>query len=154
MESSREPRALIVPPDGGRLVEAMGEQIRIKLGVEETAGSLGMYVMDVPPGGGPPLHYHDREAEWFFPLEGEAEFWLNGDWVPVVIHSVVYLPRGVPHTFRNAGTANLKLLVQLSPGGFEKFFEAAAPQFNRPEGPDFAKVGEISEGFGVHYLGH
>jgi len=151
---SDEAAAVVVKPDDGPVIEAMRERIRILLDAAATGGRLGLYHMTIPPGGGPPPHWHEREDEWFIPLSGQAEFWLDGRWVPVGNLGVVYLPRGVAHTFRNAGEQPLELLVHVAPAGFEAFFAAAAPHFNRPAGPDFAQVGAVSESFGVHNVGH
>lgn len=147
-------QAVVVPPAGGQVIEAMGERIRILLDRDATGGTVGLYHMTVPPQAGPPPHWHEHEDEWFIPLSGAAEFRLDGAWVPVANFSVVYLPRGVAHTFRNAGDDDLELLVHVAPAGFEGFFAAAAPFFNQLAGPDFAGVGAVSESFGVHYVGH
>lgn len=50
-----------------------------------------------PPGGGPPLHIHTRHEEFFFVLEGEISFWLDGQVITRSVGGTAFVPRGVPH---------------------------------------------------------
>jgi hypothetical protein len=51
-----------------RLLRAFGEEVRIHLNSEHTAGDLTMWTEITPPGGGPPPHYHLNEDETFHVL--------------------------------------------------------------------------------------
>lgn len=53
----------VVPPSGGKVVRAFGDEITIHLGGAETGGKYSMFTAVAPPGGGPPLHYHANEDE-------------------------------------------------------------------------------------------
>lgn len=55
-------------------------------------------------------HKH-LEDEFFFVLEGEAYFILNGDSVKAKPYASFYCPSGVEHGIRNAGDTELKYLV-------------------------------------------
>ncbi|WP_292656634.1 cupin domain-containing protein [Mesorhizobium sp.] len=48
----------------------------------------------------PPVHVHHNEDEVIHVIEGGYEFWLDGEVVPVAAGASIFLPRGVPHTFR------------------------------------------------------
>jgi mannose-6-phosphate isomerase-like protein (cupin superfamily) len=55
-------------------------------------------------------HFHP-EDEFFFILEGKAEFYLNGHTRVVGPMTSLYCPSYVEHGIRNAGDTELKYLV-------------------------------------------
>ena len=57
-----------------------------------------------------PPHVHP-EDEFFFILEGKAELYLQGKWIPVEPFTSFYCPSNVEHGIRNAGDSTLKYLV-------------------------------------------
>ena len=57
-----------------------------------------------------PPHVHP-EDEFFFILEGKAELYLKGKWIPVEPYTSFYCPSNVEHGIRNAGDSELKYLV-------------------------------------------
>ena len=97
-----------------------------KLSSADTGGAFSLWFEAFGPGEGPPPHVHGREDETFLVLEGEVTF-LGGD-VSTVARpgSVVFVPRGQPHTFKNTGQTRAQMAVIVTPGGFERFFSAAA----------------------------
>ena len=69
-----------------------------------------------PPGGGPPLHIHTRHEEFFFVLEGEISFWLDGQVITRSAGGTAFVPRGVPHCFKNCSDKTARVLVLFTPG--------------------------------------
>ena len=57
-----------------------------------------------------PPHVH-AEDEFFFILEGKAELYLKGKWIPAEPFTSFYCPPNVEHGIRNAGDSELKYLV-------------------------------------------
>ena len=57
-----------------------------------------------------PPHKH-TEDEFFFVLEGTAEFFLNGEKRTVGPLTSLYAPSNIEHGIRNAGSVELKYLV-------------------------------------------
>jgi quercetin dioxygenase-like cupin family protein len=55
-------------------------------------------------------HIHS-EDEFFFVLEGRAEFYLKGEWTSAGPLTSFYCPSNVEHGIRNAGDTELKYLV-------------------------------------------
>jgi mannose-6-phosphate isomerase-like protein (cupin superfamily) len=151
MNSPTAPTGCIVPPATKAPLHAFGEEVKILLGGAETGGRYSMWEEITPPGGGPPPHYHVNEDEWFFVLEGRPEFFLNG-WSAVAPGGAVFIPKGAIHTFRNAGTTPLRMLVQMSPAGFETFFAACAAEFAKSSGPDMERILAISAQHGVNFV--
>jgi mannose-6-phosphate isomerase-like protein (cupin superfamily) len=107
----------------GRAVWVLGDLYTFKLNSEDTNGEFAIWECVSPVGNaGPPLHRHLRESETFVVLEGELEFWRDDEPVRARPGAVVHIPKGVLHKFRNVGNDPARLLVMVSPGGFERFF--------------------------------
>ena len=144
---------VIIPADAGTALKAFGEEVVVKLGGDQTRGSLSLWVEVTPPGGGPPPHYHLNEDELFLVQSGRVQFLVNGQWVEPGEGATVYVPRGNVHAFRNAGDAPSRMWIMTTPSGFERFFARCAAEFARPGGPDMAKVIAVSAEHGIHFTG-
>lgn len=142
----------LTPAGEGRLLKAYGDEVVILLNSEQTGGKFVMFTDVTPPGGGPPPHYHLNEDEWWFVLEGQASFLIEGRWREVPQGSAVFAPRGSVHTFKNSGDRPLKQLITTSPAGFDKFFSLSAEEFARPGGPDMARIMAIAAEHGIHFV--
>jgi mannose-6-phosphate isomerase-like protein (cupin superfamily) len=102
-----------------------------------TGGAMSVFRATMPEGFGPPRHIHTREDEVFLVEEGEAVFDIDGRIMTAGPGTTVYMPRGVPHTFRVQSPV-ARMLGVMTPGGFEELFRnlgvpAAAPTLP-PEG--------------------
>lgn len=109
-----------------------------------------------PPGGGPPLHIHHREEEFFFVLEGEITFFVGGRMTKAGVGGTAFVPRGVPHCFKNCSDAPARVLVLFTPGAIEGFFEFGAPLPDGsvpPEQMILERLGCLAPQFGLEVLG-
>ena len=92
----------------------------------------------------------------FLVVEGSVRFLANGEWTePLGPGSIVYTPRGVVHTFQNAGETPCRQLVIVTPSGFEQFFFKSAAAFAAAgEGgrPDLARLLAISEEHRIEFV--
>ncbi|MEM1203198.1 MAG: cupin domain-containing protein [Acidobacteriota bacterium] len=136
----------------GKVLRAFGDEMTVHLGGADTEGRLTVFTAVTPPGSGPPPHRHEREDEWFFPLEGRVEFFLDGQWQEVPVGGVVFAGRGSVHTFRNVGTTPLKMLIHTSPAGFETYFERCAEEFAKDGPPDMERIVQISLEHGLQFV--
>ena len=152
MNKQPTPSTCVVPPSVGRVIRAFGDEITVHLSAAETDGKYTLFTDVTPPGGGPPPHYHLNEDEWFFVLEGHAEFFRDNVWAEVPVGTAIYIPKGVVHTFRNRGDKPLRMLLQTSPSGFENFFARCAEEFAKPGPPDMKRIIEISAEHGIHFV--
>ncbi|MCW1922718.1 cupin domain-containing protein [Luteolibacter arcticus] len=143
---------VIVPPADARTHHAFGDTTAFLLTGEQTGGRYTMSANVIDPGGGPPPHWHDHQDEWFYVVDGRAEFFKDGVWTEVPVGTAVFIPRGAVHAFRNAGDTPMKLTIHTAPSGFEAFFARIAEEFNRDGGPDMGRVVEISAEHGIHYV--
>ena len=140
----------IVPPGAGRALRAYGNEIVFKLGAAQTAGAITLGLATAPPSpSGPPPHIHEREDELFIIVEGQYRVFVEGEWSDVGPGSVVYLPRGVLHTFHVTGDAPGRHWVLTTSADFERVDEHAAEAFALPGGPDLAILGAIAAAHGM-----
>jgi quercetin dioxygenase-like cupin family protein len=95
---------------------------------EQTGGALGLIEHSVPPGADSPWHVHHNEDESFYVIEGEIEFIVGEDHQHITAGpgTFVFGPRNIPHGFRNAGSTPARMLLQVTPAGFEQFALALA----------------------------
>ncbi|WP_414582733.1 cupin domain-containing protein [Scytonema sp. PCC 10023] len=78
-------------------------------------------VVVAPQGGGTPPHRHSRENESFYIQEGELEFQLDEQTIVATAGTFLYSPKGQLHRFINTSSMPAKLLIWVTPAGFEKF---------------------------------
>jgi len=104
-----------------------GGTYRIVTRAAETGGLLFVLEVNEPPGGGPPLHVHTEEDEYFAVLDGEATFYLGGQVRTVGTGGGAFAPRGVPHTFKNCSDRPVRMLMLATPGTIESFFDYGLP---------------------------
>jgi len=101
-----------------------GQLIEIKLDGEATGGALMVLEATIEPGGGADEHVHHREDEGVVVLDGEIELTVAGETRTVRAGEAAWLPRGVPHAFRNASAAPARALGMAAPAGLERLFRS------------------------------
>jgi quercetin 2,3-dioxygenase len=90
---------------------------------DQTGGTLGMFRQEIAPNSGPPIHIHRAEDEFIYVLTGNFSVRLGDRTMNAPSQSMMFVPRGTAHAFQNVGSVPGVLLVGVTPGGFEKFFE-------------------------------
>jgi len=133
-------------------MSVFNEDVEFVITGEQTGGRFTQWIETTPPGVGPPPHYHTREDENFFVIDGSVEFFHAGVWTAVAPGTTVFMPKGEVHAFRNVGTTALKMLITTVPSGFEIFFERCAVEFAKPGGPDMSRVNENAVEHGIHFV--
>ncbi len=122
-------RALVIgPAEGPTVANPARGGLTYKARSEQTGGALTAWESTAAPGDGPPLHLHVNEDELMYVLEGLLRFRLDETDHPAPAGSFVFIPRGVPHTWQNAGDGQARILFVFTPAspGMERFFERAA----------------------------
>jgi quercetin dioxygenase-like cupin family protein len=150
--------------DEGRTVLVGGaDWITYKVRSAESGGAFFCFEASSSPGFGPPLHTHPYR-ELFYVLEGEYEFTLgHGEERRTILGrpgAAVAVDGDVPHTFRNAGDSQGRLLFVHIPAALEGFFEEygvpVAGHGKLPddlEPPDFGAMTAALERNGVTVMG-
>lgn len=106
----------------GRPVTFLNGRFDIKLATGDTGG--GLFIIDTLRAacGGPPLHYHHEQDEWFLVQQGRFRFRIGDGLHELGPGDSIFGPRRVPHAFINL-TAPARLLIAFQPAGqMEAFF--------------------------------
>ena len=93
-----------------------------KLSAKDSGGDLCIYDTLRTTKGGPPLHYHHAQDEWFFGREGEFVFQVGEDVFRLKAGDSVFGPRNVPHAFANVSDTGRLIIVYQPAGAIEQFF--------------------------------
>lgn len=100
----------------------VGHVYRILTSTEITGGFYTIIEGIIPPEDpGPPPHTHSREDESFYIIEGNFLFFLGDEEITASPGDYIHCPRRIRHTFRNVSKSTGKVLVVVSPSGFENF---------------------------------
>lgn len=115
-----------------------------------TGGALGV-MEEVPPLADTPLHVHTGEDELFYALEGEHVIQVGDEEHRIGPGETAFGPRGVPHAQRRVVPAAGRILIAVTPGGFEGFFRELADADRAGRlGPD--AYAAASQRFGITWL--
>ncbi|MBS1680510.1 MAG: cupin domain-containing protein [Bacteroidetes bacterium] len=96
----------------------------IKISSKDTDGELSVFEQNgFTPKGGPPLHIHLFQDEFFYIVEGEYLFQVADEKYLIKSGDTIFLPRHVPHAFVQL-TDKGKVIVSYMPAGkMEDFFK-------------------------------
>jgi mannose-6-phosphate isomerase-like protein (cupin superfamily) len=96
--------------------------IAFKVLTADTGGNLFVIEhMHLAPGG-PPLHLHLEQDEWFYVMEGKMAFFVGGKHLELSPGESVLGPRRVPHAFSSIA-AQSRMLIAFTPADkMEQFF--------------------------------
>ncbi len=95
-----------------------------KVTMHPSSGDFDLVVCETPAGAqGPPPHIHSNYKEAFLIVEGEMEFFVNGNLETRKAGESLDVPPGTLHTFNNRSDKPCKWVNIHSPKGFSTFFE-------------------------------
>ena len=101
-----------------------GETFYTKISSKDTDGDLFAFESTRLNEGGPPLHYHFEQDEYWYILKGEFFFKVGEETFKAVAGDTIFGPRNVPHTFAKTGKGEGKILMWFQPAGkMEELFQ-------------------------------
>lgn len=140
-------------------VHLLGTLVTFRALAADTEGAFSLVEAVTAPGQGTPPHLQRDDAEAFYVLEGEFEFMLAGTTARSGPGAFHYVPRGVPHGFRNPGDTPARMLIINLPGGLhENFFREAgdpvadASVFPPMTPPDIPRLVAAAGRYGIEML--
>ena len=146
------PYTVLAPDEGLRLQSGPGRDLIFKVTGDDTNGALDYFIVQVAPGGGPPVHVHHRQEEAIHVLAGRFKVRIGDEVHNLEPGGFAYLPAGLPHAFLNLTDQPAELIVVYTPGGGHKFYEELGPA-TRDATPDRDAVAAIFERHGMSLLG-
>ncbi len=113
----------------------------IKISGKDTENDLAVFEQTgLTPNGGPPLHIHPFQDEWFYVIEGNYLFQVGDDKYQLKPGDTIFLPRNIQHAFLQL-TEKGKMIVSYLPAGkMEAFFEVTDKWTSRPTKEEIAIV--------------
>lgn len=115
-------KAFHISSGNGESVWMNGDLYSVLINPCVAQGQLSILEATIPPGGGPPRHNHLNEDEIFYVTHGQLEISAGNDTFVAQAGSLIFVPRGMMHGFRNNTKDFAKQLLIFTPGGFERFF--------------------------------
>jgi len=108
---------------------------------EDTNGAWSLVEIKEMPDYHTNLHRHNHTDEAFYVLEGVLTVKINDKISEYQAGSYVLIPRGTAHAQGNRGKVPVKILLTMTPGGFERSFKDRVELFKtaKPDDPDFRK---------------
>ena len=107
----------------GEHIPAIGLTITMKNSGKNTQDAYSLFEYSVPAGvNGPPTHTHTREDESFVCLSGKMDVTLGGEDFTIGFGDYLYLPRNIPHAFRNPYDEESRVISVVSPAGLEAYY--------------------------------
>jgi len=127
LAARRTTESFVLEPDGGEQLRFLGAStMRLKLdGSRSGAAAVYEYVSE-PGVTGPPQHVHHGHDETFYVVDGIFDFAIGSECVTLRRGAFLYVPRGTPHTFRNAGDGLGRIVGTFDPGTFANYFRELA----------------------------
>jgi len=102
-----------------------GDRFYTKVATQDTDGDLYVYESTRQKNGGPALHFHYEQDEFWYVLKGEFMIKVGDEIYHAKEGDSVFGPRMVPHAFAKVGDGEAKLLMTFQPAGkMEHFFKA------------------------------
>ena len=113
--------------------------IRVLASSEDTNGGSSLVELEESPGYHTNFHRHNFTDEAFYVLEGVLTVRVNDETSDFPAGSYVLIPRGTPHAQGNRGKVPVRVLLTMTPGGFEQSFLDRVELFKtvKPDHPDF-----------------
>ncbi|MCB0655214.1 MAG: cupin domain-containing protein [Saprospiraceae bacterium] len=117
----------------------------IKISGSDTGEDLAVFEQTgLTPNGGPPLHIHPHQDEWFYVIEGNYRFQVGDERYSMAAGDTIFLPRNVPHAFIQL-TEKGKMIVSYLPAGKMEAFFRVTDQWTAPPSAE-----EIAKAFADH----
>ena len=114
----------VAPGEGPSVENPAGGRLTFKAMADATGGALTVIEATAAPGEGPPVHVHRDQDETIYVLDGRYLVKLGERYVDAPEGAFVFIPRGTPHAWQNAGADVARFVVTLAPADarFERFF--------------------------------
>lgn len=148
---SETPGLIILGPGEGRSIDLGSFAMSVKATAEQTDQVFTLLEADEPPGFGPPIHIHRDAAEAFYVVAGEYVILVRDDEFVCPAGSFVYIPAGVPHSFRVGPLPSRKLNLYTPAAMIGYFDELSAALANGEADPD--ALAKIADRYGMDVIG-
>ncbi len=116
----------------------------IKVSGKDTGGELSIFEYNGKEKGGPPMHIHPNQDEIFYISSGNYLFQCGQEQFVLTKGDMIFLPRGVAHTWAQLTDEGQMLFFFQPCGKMEDFFRAISNGSPKPESYDPFKAHDMS----------
>src|SRR6187431_249965 len=117
-------KGFVVPAGGGKhYEEAAGRFFDLKLLADQTGQSIMLFEETVPAGTKSTHHLHHDSDEVVWVLEGEFTFKIGDEVFSGGPGTCAFLPRKVPHAWKNNGPGTGRAVFLYTPGNAGRLIE-------------------------------
>ena len=117
-------KGFVVPAGGGKHYEdSPGRFFDLKLLADQTGQSIMLFEETVPAGTKSTHHLHHDSDEVVWVLEGEFTFKIGDEVFSGGPGTCAFLPRQVPHAWKNSDAGPGRAVFLYTPGGAGKYIE-------------------------------
>jgi mannose-6-phosphate isomerase-like protein (cupin superfamily) len=120
-----------------------GERIAVRVSSLDTNGAYAIVESIAAPGCATPMHLYRNEAEHFVIIAGSYRIAIGEKIFEASAGPSITLPKGVPHSWRNISHEPGRMVVILTPGGFEQTIRDSPPE----------KLEEVAARYGCYIVG-
>lgn len=126
-------------------------QLDIKISSSDTDGNLAVFEQTgLTAEGGPPLHVHPLQDEWFYVIDGDYLFQVGNDKYKMKAGDTIFLPRNIQHAFIQLSEKGKMIVSYLPAGKMEAFFKTTDSWTTKPSTEEIFKAFEDHE---MHIVG-
>jgi mannose-6-phosphate isomerase-like protein (cupin superfamily) len=102
----------------------MGGRFDCKVSGKDTDGDLCIYDTIRNEKGGPALHLHHNQDEWFYIIKGDFIVKIGEDLLHLSAGDSAFAPRKIPHAFAKISDGEGQMLILFQPAGsMEDYFK-------------------------------
>ena len=146
-------RYSLVPPMGGPNYDWSADHTFVKVGAVDTGGQYTLMEDNLKANFALGLHMHRYHAETFYILEGDIDFYVDGDWMTATPGTCLHIPPGVPHACTMAdGVEAGRMLMIYQPSGFDQYLAEMAT-YTDADFADAEKMKALNEKYDIIELG-
>ena len=117
-------KGFVVPAGGGKHhEESPGSFFDLKLLADQTGQSIMLFEETVPAGTRSTHHLHHDSDEVVWVLEGEFTFRIGDEVTTGGPGTCAFMPRNVPHAWKNSGTVPGRVVFLYTPARAGQFVE-------------------------------
>lgn len=141
---TKKPKAITLRPGEPELITYDAGTVRYLANSEDTNGSWSLVELTENPGYKTRYHRHIYTDEAYYVLEGVLTAKIGEKTYELPAGSYILIPHGTPHAQGNLGKVPVKVLLTITPAGFEESFRDRAELIKtvKPNDPDFIKKRE------------
>lgn len=146
-------RYSFVPPRQGTNYEWDADHSYVKVAAADTGGQYTLMEDNLKTTFALGLHLHRYHAETFYILEGNIDFYIDGDWLTATPGTCIHVPPGVPHACIMAkGCEAGRMLMIYQPSGFDQYL-AELGKMTAEDFADQAKMDALNEKYDIFNIG-